>query len=312
MASIQKRDDKWRAFVLIDGVRRSKTFKLKKEAVAWANEQELEGVLENHTFKEICAKYKAILEGRSNSSSYLSKLRKIEETASFADLPLEYITKKMIADYRDRRSSEVAPSTVTKDLKIIYAMFKLAINDLGWLRTNPCVGVVFPEEPPSRRRGIAQHEIDAIVQQLDASPAQRIIAQMFLLSIETGMRQGEMLDLRWPEVREKSLTLLKTKNGDKREIPLSLKAREIIATRKGVDPDRVFPVDAQYVKSMFCRARNKTPYKDVRFHDARSEAVTRLSRKLDVLQLAKVIGHRDPRSLMFYYAESADDMADRL
>ena len=47
-------------------------------------------------------------------------------------------------------------------------------------------------------------------------------------------------------------------------------------------------------------------------HDARSEAITRLSKKLDVLALARIIGHRDIKSLMFYYAESADAMADRL
>ena len=312
MSSIQKRGDKWRVFVLIDGVRHSKTFKLKKEAVAWANDKELEGVLENHKFRELIAKYRPILEARPNSSSYMSKLRKIEETVSFIDLPLELITKKMITDYRDKRSTEVAPSTVTKDLKIIHAMFKLAINDLGWLRTNPCTGVAFPKEPPSRRRGVAQHEIDAIVAELNTHTTRRIISQMFLLSIETGMRQGEMLALKWSEVREKSLTLLDTKNGDKREIPLSLRAREIIQERRGIDPEKVFPVDFQFVRSIFCRAKNKTPYKDVRFHDARAEAVTRLSKKLDLLQLAKVIGHRDPRSLLFYYSESADSMADRL
>ena len=43
MSSIQKRGDKWRAFVLIDGKRESQTFRLKKEAVAWATEREESG-----------------------------------------------------------------------------------------------------------------------------------------------------------------------------------------------------------------------------------------------------------------------------
>lgn len=46
--------------------------------------------------------------------------------------------------------------------------------------------------------------------------------------------------------------------------------------------------------------------------DVRAEAIWRLSKKLDVLELARVIGHRDPRSLLLYYSTSADDLADRL
>lgn len=49
-----------------------------------------------------------------------------------------------------------------------------------------------------------------------------------------------------------------------------------------------------------------------RFHDARSEAITRLSRKLDILGLARTVGHRDPRSLMLYYSKSAAEIAKKL
>ena len=48
------------------------------------------------------------------------------------------------------------------------------------------------------------------------------------------------------------------------------------------------------------------------FHDTRHEACTRLARKLDVLDLAKMIGHRDPRSLMIYYNPTASEIAKRL
>lgn len=64
--------------------------------------------------------------------------------------------------------------------------------------------------------------------------------------------------------------------------------------------------DALYRKA---KQRAKT---DVRFHDARAEAIWRLSKKLDVLQLARMIGHRDIQSLMFYYNESPTDIAKRL
>ncbi len=48
------------------------------------------------------------------------------------------------------------------------------------------------------------------------------------------------------------------------------------------------------------------------FHDTRHEALTRLARKLDVLDLARMVGHRDPRSLMVYYNAPAEEIARRL
>ncbi|MDC7252931.1 hypothetical protein NMY25_001792 [Wohlfahrtiimonas chitiniclastica] len=51
---------------------------------------------------------------------------------------------------------------------------------------------------------------------------------------------------------------------------------------------------------------------DLTFYDARHEACTRLARKLEVLDLARMIGHRDPRSLMIYYNPTASEIAERL
>jgi len=48
------------------------------------------------------------------------------------------------------------------------------------------------------------------------------------------------------------------------------------------------------------------------FHDSRHLAITRLSRKLDVLALARMVGHRNLSQLQAYYNESAEDLAKRL
>ena len=52
--------------------------------------------------------------------------------------------------------------------------------------------------------------------------------------------------------------------------------------------------------------------KDLHFHDSRAEAIWRLSKKLDVLELARVIGHRNLSSLLIYYCASAAKLAKRL
>ena len=64
--------------------------------------------------------------------------------------------------------------------------------------------------------------------------------------------------------------------------------------------------------TLFRRARFAAGIHDLTFHDARHEAVSRLAQRLDVLDLARMIGHRDVRSLMVYYNPSAEELADKL
>lgn len=47
-------------------------------------------------------------------------------------------------------------------------------------------------------------------------------------------------------------------------------------------------------------------------HPGTRDSLWRLSKKLDVLELARVIGHRDLRSLLIYYQADADALADKL
>jgi integrase len=74
----------------------------------------------------------------------------------------------------------------------------------------------------------------------------------------------------------------------------------------------VFDVEPGTRDALFRKARDRAQIEDLHFHDSRAEAIWRLSKKLDVLELARIIGHRDVRSLMIYYQTTADELADRL
>jgi integrase len=105
--------------------------------------------------------------------------------------------------------------------------------------------------------------------------------------------------------------LPQTKNGDERRVPLSPRARAILAALPRSDGP-VFGLDAGTRDVMFRRARDAAQLANLHFHDSRAEAIWRLSKKLDVMELARVIGHRDLKSLMLYYQTDADELADRL
>lgn len=309
MAYIQQRGDKWRAFVLVDNKRKTKTFRLKREAVAWANEMEEDGLPTEKVFRDILEEYRSRM--KSTDRGTLCKVNTILKKCTFAHLPITLINSSIVSGYRDARLVEVSPLTVSREMSMIAGMFSIAV-ERGWIKSNPVSRVRRPTLPPARRRGVSQTEIDAIVAALNDTPTRRPVAQMFLLAIETGMRLSEMLNLTWDKVFEKHVTLKKTKNGDARDVPLSVKARAIIQERRGLDAERVFPLTRDYVTTAFLRTRDKTSHKDVRFHDSRSEAVTRLSKRLPIMDLARIIGHRDMKSLLFYYNTKASDLADML
>ncbi len=52
--------------------------------------------------------------------------------------------------------------------------------------------------------------------------------------------------------------------------------------------------------------------KDLHFHDLRHLAITRLAKKLPILDLARMVGHKDLRMLQIYYNESAEAIAQML
>ena len=78
MANISKRGDKWRAEVCIDRKRKAKTFPTKREAVAWANEQEDFGVVIKKTLADAIKQYRPIAMERKGAQSELSRLKQLE------------------------------------------------------------------------------------------------------------------------------------------------------------------------------------------------------------------------------------------
>ena len=80
----------------------------------------------------------------------------------------------------------------------------------------------------------------------------------------------------------------------------------------GEADDPAFGLSSATLDALFRRARIKAGITDLHFHDTRHEAITRLARKLDVLDLARMIGHRALRSLQVYYNPTPAEIAARL
>ncbi|MDR2015092.1 MAG: tyrosine-type recombinase/integrase [Azoarcus sp.] len=78
------------------------------------------------------------------------------------------------------------------------------------------------------------------------------------------------------------------------------------------DGARVFGLSPCQLKANFRKACRRAQIVDLHFHDTRHEAITRLARKLDVLDLARMVGTRELKILMVYYNATPAEIAARL
>ena len=327
MGSIRKRGERWRAEVRRKGgFYRSQEFRTKAGAQAWITEVEAEylagrrGEPTKKSLDDALKRYAREVSPKKGGYRWecVRLVKLARDFGSVRHIPIAQIRAHDIATWRDKRLAAVKPASVNREWNLLRSVFSVARREWGWLTDNPMRDVTQPPRGKARRRRVSDAEIAAIYKaaKLDDGPpvhhTQRV-ALAFDLAVETGMRAGEIRTLEPVQIdlAKGVARLEKTKNGDSRDVPLSVKARELI--RRLQRPEGpLLPMTAGVMDATFRKLRQKARIDGMTFHDSRAEAATRLSRKVDVLTLARILGHRDVKSLMIYYRESAEDIAKRL
>jgi integrase len=319
MGTIQKRGDKYQAQVCIKGKRKSKSFSQKGDAARWILRLESDaeaianGRATGHYVRDALRKYSEEVSIHKRGWKKEQIRLKAFERMPFSSLPLAQISSADFAQWRDSRLREVSAASVIRDLTLLRSVFQTAVEEWRWISTNPVHGVKRPPAPKARDRLISPPEQAKMLALLD-QPAEtlRQTGIAFRLSLESAMRAGEILGLTWDRVFADYCRLGITKNGYARDVPLSKTARAIIDEMCGADPVKVFTISSAVLDSTFRKTRKRTGLEGFTFHDARATAITRLSKKVDILTLARISGHRDLKMLQVYYRESASDIASRL
>lgn len=325
MAAIWKADGKWRAQVrLRDGRRKSGRFETRKEARAWAAQIEADTkhtatALGAHTLGAAFKRFsEEVTPQRKGARWERVRLDQLQRNP-IASIQCAQLVPADIAAWRDERLKEVGPASVNRELNVITAVIEQARKEWGWITVNPCRGVSRPKNPRHRDRRISTDEIERVLIALGydedepVETAQQQIAVAFLIALETAMRLGEIITLEWCDVHlaQRYVRLNDSKNSDPRDVALSRRAVELFE-RLPADRGRVFTCSRDTASTLFRRAVRAAQIGNLTFHDTRHEAITRLARKLDVLDLARMIGHRDLRSLRVYYNATATEIAGRL
>ncbi|MDR8877460.1 Tyrosine recombinase XerC [Burkholderia multivorans] len=228
-----------------------------------------------------------------------------------------------IASYRDMRLASfskntnrpVSPNSVRLEMALLSDLFTIAIIEWGVCKDNPLSRVRKPKLPPGRDRRITWGEERRLLR--GASQHKNIeLYSMIVLALETAMRQGELLKLRWENIdlRTRIAHLPITKNGSKRDVPLSLRAVDAL-TRLGVQADgQVFEYTSDGFKSAWRALVRRVGIQDLHFHDLRHEAVSRLFElgTLDMMEVATISGHKSMQMLKRYTHLKASNLVAKL
>jgi integrase len=194
---------------------------------------------------------------------------------------------------------------------------------------NPVSQIRKPKLPKGRDRRLLPGELDRIVSASE-SP---VLSSIVQFALETAMRRSEIAGMTWGQVdlKRRTVTLLETKNGEKRIVPLSSEAVRILAGLPRRIDGNVWGMASDSITQAFIRAvsRAQKAYEksfeekrenpdplflvDLTFHDLRHEATSRFFEKgLNPMQVAAITGHKTLQMLKRYTHLKAEDLAELL
>lgn len=322
MATIRKKGKKFLAEVRIKTFYAAKTFTSKLDAQQWALDQEKQRG--KHTGAPIVKTLAQAFDRYAKEISPTHKGARWEEIRfeklkrdQFADIVISDISTDDLQGWIDRQT--ISGSSIRREFNLISATLTTARKKWKWLTHEPQRDVSLPRANPSRDRLLHGDEFERLLLALEYSDIGKAIsirqqiACAALIALETAMRQGEIWGLEWDRVfLDKQYVMLPdTKNGSKRNVPLSKKAVQLfksMPTAKG----RVFTVPQASAGVIFKRCCDLAEVQNFHFHDLRHVAITNLAKRLTVLELARMVGHKDLRSLQIYYNATATELAAKL
>lgn len=340
MAVFEQRESGWwQAKIRRKGYpSQSKTFRTKLDAQVWARGIESgidkgthvsTAAAEKTLFKELAAKFSTeFAPFHYRSTAWKHKLARLVDrlgTHSVASM-----TADKIALYRDQRLTDPDPrfsdavkaprisgATVKSELDLLSKVLDVASKEFRiTLPTGNAVALIRkPANNPSRERRLTTDEFHKLLAACDRS-TNRWLKPALLLSVETAMRQGELLSLNWDNVNfEKRIAYLKmTKNGEARAVPLSSRAIELLKSIPHAAGNRVILVEKQSLHSVFKTACRRAKIEDFTWHDLRHESISRYAERGDfsILELASISGHKTLQMLKRYTHLQAEKLAAKM
>jgi integrase len=261
------------------------------------------------TIKQALERYeKEVTPTKKGAAVEETRIGKAKKT-KLANKSLYMVTPKDVLAFLDEIGG--SENNKRKYASLISHLYRVAIKRWGMVVENPISGKIeMPNNGKPRDRRLQGNEAKLLLKNLSGE-ARRV----FEFAIETAMRRSEILGLQWKDI---DLTipcafLYDTKNGEARAVPLSPHAIKILKEHRGLGEAKVFDISERELRKAWEDARTAAKIPDLRFHDLRHEAASRLFEKgLNVMEAASVTGHKTLSMLKRYTHLNPSDIAKKL
>ena len=226
----------------------------------------------------------------------------VEEFASlFGDTPLAQITTWQIEKWKAEGGKRLNPVTINRRLTVIKHMFKQAVEwDL--VKSNPATSVKRFTVNSERTRFLSQHEIQTLLETCEKQITSPWLLPLVTLALNTGMRQGELLRLKWENVdlERGSITIIQSKTLRRKTIAINEPAREALNWLQENRYGELLlmwpwgdPIGKVTVYDAFKKACSTAGITDFRFHDLRHTFASHLVMAgVDLVTVKELLGHK--------------------
>lgn len=315
MAYIRKFRDGWRAEVQRHGHRASHVADTKREAQAWAlkKEAELDALKGSggETFGSAIEKYLTTVSKDKADPAW--EKRRFDAFMGYfkPETKLATITTAHLGEWRDWRMTgdaehrPVSGSTVLREINLMRHMFSLARDEWKWIQSSPFTGLRMPEDNDPRTQVWRWQQIKRVLR-ADRDGKTAEVIKAFHIALHTALRLSEVLSGQY-DARRRVMILARSKTeGNRRvEVPITRRAAKMLPA--------TFTVGANEASTLFCNLTEQLLIEELTFHDSRATALTLLSRRMDVMTLARISRHKNLNILMdTYYRERADEISARI
>jgi len=260
----------------------------------------LEKVRKPVPFSKLAEKYKEFAGGYKRgweTEKYI-----VEEFASlFGDTPLAQITTWQIEKWKAEEAKRLNPVTVNRRLTVIKHMFKKSVEwDLA--KSNPATLVKRFPVTSERTRFLTHDEIRSLLEECEKQVTSPWLLALVILALNTGMRQGDLLRLKWENVDSERglITFIQRKTLRRVTVTINEMARQALnwlqENRYG---ELLFmwpwgdPVGKVTVYDAFKKACSAAKIADFRFHDLRHTFASHLVMAgVDLVTVKELLGHK--------------------